>query len=837
MKTRIHRYSMASLAALVLLFSGVVAAQDRSESEDSIEVATIDVITVTAQKREQNLQEVPVSIQVMDGQAVEDNVILNTFDLAAYIPGVSIDDSIEIRTTTLKTRGIGTFTNSIGLQSSNLIAVDGEVLPRQSMANLGVYDLERVEVLRGPQGTLFGQNTSTGLIHYVTKRPDLYGPGGYLRLQASEYSGFDTRASINLPLNDSWAIRLNGQWATIDGYIKNTFPGADDIGDEERSGYRAQVLYDNQSDFNFLLRADYSEFDTNCCANTAVGEVNLDGNTALIFEDGVPRIGGSNALNPPPSFETFNAPAVAIGGSQFGSTENTGFSAELNYDIRGNLTLTYIGSYRDFELLNNTDGFNSNFPISRRQFGGNETVEVLQQEVRLSSYDNERVNWTAGLFYHKTEGQRSEVNDRCTGGAQAAGRVLIEDGELTGCVSRASAQALVDEYNSSGVVDRTLLVPDRRLDQGNFTTDFENTAVFGQLEFRLTDRLDFLLGARALREESSATFQSIRVALPAGATGLETFEEGLAFAQADPTLFRRFNDPESFSNSENDVIYKAVLGFNASDSTRLYFNYSTGYKGPSYFITSNTDPADADQFPTRPEESENLELGLRSVLFDGRLQVNATLFDMTINDYQVRATRVIDELTGEVFAGYVNAEEANSRGVEIDATYRPTDQLSLYASLAKFDADFEDFSNVPINCPGGTLESRCETIAGANRFDMSGLPFPNNSETQFYISTRYEWPIGAGDSVVFVRGDYRYEGDRTRSVNQIAQEAPESPAYGIADLYVGVSGERVSAQVFAKNVFDDVYSSRFAINTLGFGRAFYPRDYRRFVGASVRFDF
>ena len=835
MSTKAVRMRSLTLSViLAVLTTGVGNAQESGDQGLDLEE-----IIVIAQKREQSLQEVPISLEVLDGQLIEDSVIQNGFELIKYLPGFQIDDSPEIRTTTLKTRGIGTLTNSIGLQSSNLIVVDGEVLPRQSMANLSVNDLERVEALRGPQGTLFGQNTSTGMIHYVTKRPSLSEAGGHVRFQVSDYQGFDTRAALNLPLGDNWALRVNGLWSTIDGYIINTNPdaAAEDIGAEEQSGGRAQLLYDGGSGLSVLLRAEYAETETNCCARVAIGDINPDGIPVLLLDDGAAAIVGSNGLFPPPNFDTFNAPAASVNSSQFGSTENTGFSAEVNYALTDSIDLTYIGSYRDFQLLNSTGGPNSQLAISRSQWGGDETVDVLQQELRFSSYANERFSWTAGLFYHKTDGARSEVNDRCTGGGQATARPVVQDGVIIACASRASTEAVVAEFDTSGIVDTSLLVPDRRLDQGNFTTNFENTAVFAQVEFKLSDSFDFLLGGRAFREESDATFQSIRVALPPGSTGLETFEQGLAWAEADPTLFRRFNEVESFDDSVSDFIYKAVLGYNASDSVRLYLNYSTGYKGPSYFITGNTDPADADQFPTRPENSQNIELGFRNVFLDGKLLFNATLFDMTVEDYQIRAAREIDPLQGLFFAGYVNAEEARSKGVELDVHYRPTDQFSLYASLASFDATFEKFSNVPINCPGGILADRCEVIGGRNRFDSSGLPFANNSETQFRLSSTYEWPIAGGNANVYVRGDFRYEGDRTRSVAQIAQERPPSPDYSVTDLYIGAEGERLSAQIFVKNVFDDAYSTRFEVNSLGFGSAFYPRDYSRFVGASVRVDF
>ncbi|MEI8624811.1 TonB-dependent receptor plug domain-containing protein [Pseudoalteromonas sp. B137] len=195
------------------------AKQAKSNSDD------FEVILVSAQKRDQALKEVPSSIEVLSGDLIQEIGIDNGFDLVTYLPDFGIDDSSEIRTTTLKTRGIGTFTNSIGLQSSNLVVIDGEVLPRQSMLNLPISDVKRVEAMRGPQGTLFGQNTSTGLLHYVTKKPQLDDRvSGTVRAQVTEFDGTDFSGTVNVPLNENWAARFNAQYSDIDGWIKNTMP-------------------------------------------------------------------------------------------------------------------------------------------------------------------------------------------------------------------------------------------------------------------------------------------------------------------------------------------------------------------------------------------------------------------------------------------------------------------------------------------------------------------------------------------------------------------------------------------------------------------------------------
>ena len=492
--------------SLSLVAQSVLAQANEIETEK--EEDDVEVILVSAQKREQALKEVPVSMEVIQGNLLENYNIEDGFDLVRYLPGFGVDDSTEIRTTTLKTRGIGTFTNSIGLQSSNLVVIDGEVLPRQSMLNLAISDLERVEALRGPQGTLFGQNTSTGLLHYVSKKPNLNEFGGKARLELTEYNGVEVSGHVNVPLNENWAFRLNAQHKQVDGWIENTMPGAEDydIGEDDVFGLRGQLLYDNGEDLSVLFRAEHSERETNCCAFSRLGGINLDfGPRPIIHvrQDGSIEGTTYNRINPESFFEEAGNPVTARNPeANFGETNNSGASVEVNYDVNDELTLSYIGSYRDFELLNSSSFFTVNFPVERTAFGGNESVEVIQQEMRLSSFGNDKLDWIVGLFYHDTKGQRSEVRDGCIAGR----RGLIENGVLAGCYTGGSANAFLANYAETGVDDRSLLVPSRLLNGGDFSTRFTNYAIFGQLEYQITDQLDGTFGFRLLKEHVEASF-------------------------------------------------------------------------------------------------------------------------------------------------------------------------------------------------------------------------------------------------------------------------------------------------------------------------------------------
>ncbi|MDQ9090342.1 TonB-dependent receptor [Pseudoalteromonas haloplanktis] len=803
----------------------------------------LEVILVSAQKRDQALKDVPSSIQVLDDSLIEEVGIEDGFDLVTYLPGFGLDDSTEIRTTTLKTRGIGTFTNSIGLQSSNLVVIDGEVLPRQSMLNLPVSDVERVEAMRGPQGTLFGQNTSTGLLHYVTKKPEIGELTGKIRAGVSEFNGRDVSGTINLPIAEDWALRFNAQYSDIDGWIDNTMPGEEDnkVGAKTTKAGRAQLLYDAGEGLDVLFRLEYSETDNNCCSMSSLGGINVNfGPNPIIHvkDDGTIEGTTYNSINPSSTFEENGGPVTARNAeANYGSTENFGFSIAADYYLNDEITFSYNGSYRDFDLYNSSSFFTVNYPVERSAFGGNESVEVQQQEFRLSSFDNERFDWVVGLFYHDTKGQRSETRDGCIAG----NRGLIENGVLAGCYSGPSTNQFLANYNSTGIDDRSLLVPQRLLGGGEFTTNFENIAIFGQLDYQITERFDATFGFRYLHEKGEATFARTDLRTPQTGVGLESFDEVYQMAQTDPSLIIRETDPTKFSDSDSAFIYKAVLGYDFARSVRGYVNYSTGYKGASYFVTTNTDPAEADNFPTAPELSSNFEVGLRSGFFDNDLLFNITYFDMSVEDYQVRATRVIDEDNNIVFAGYVNAAEARSTGIEADVVMNITDELKWSVSYAYFDARYEDFDDTPINCPagdGGLLADRCTTDEnGRQSFNQTGLSFENNAEQQLLSTIKYDIPLGNTGWNSNVQGIWRYNGSHTQSINELAFGESANPSSSIWDLYFNVTKGPVHVNFYVKNLFDKTYTSRQRINQDGFGEGFYPRDWSRYVGASIQYTF
>jgi outer membrane receptor protein involved in Fe transport len=756
-----------------------------------------------------------------------------------YLPVFVIDDGEEIRTTSLKTRGLGNFANAIGLRSSNLIVVDGVVLPRQSMKNMSIWDVALVEALRGPQGTFFGQNASTGVIRYETKRPQIGEFMARVSVQATEYKGLETKAAVGLPLGEHWAARLNAQRSKVGWWIRNDFPGAEDIGAESGHGFHGQLLFDNDAHFSALLRMEFSERTSNCCA-VVVDDVFLDfGPTPVVrIEGGKVSASSYNKIAPEPSFKEFGE-LVASKNTEasFQYVENIGFSAELNYTLDNGMPLNYLASYRDFDVFSNAGSAPFKFPLERKIRAGNEIMGVVQQELSLSSLSDDVVNWVVGIFYHDTAARRSEVTDGCVAGAGASSHGVIEDGVLVACVTRDSALAFIDDYHTSASQERSLLQADRNLSSANFSSDFTNTALYGQFSYQITPKFDATLGFRALYEKGTAGFTSLWLRPPVDGTGLESFAEVKAMASVDESLIRRDLLSAKFADSNSDFIYKSVFGYDFSHGIYGYLNYSTGYKGASFHVTGNTNLNEVDYFPTRPERSKNIELGLKTALFANHVLFDISYFNMAVEDFQVQAQLLSPDLEAS-YGGYINAEEVRSKGVEADLIYKIADNFKLISSYALFDADYVSFSSTRLNCLGGRLEYRCGVKDGKPIFDQTGLPLPNNSEEQLKMAINFKHKLGRSGWNADVRSVWRYESEKTPNTSLLAQNASPNPAFDVLDLYLGLGNAKLRFNLFFKNLLNERFSTSKSVAADGARVAYtYSRDYQRYLGGSASYYF
>ncbi|MGB6150916.1 MAG: TonB-dependent receptor, partial [Pricia sp.] len=443
----------ASISLLCCLSPTVSLAQANGTS--------VDEIIVTAQKREQTLQEVPLAVSVLSADALDDAFITDLEDLAELVPSLTVTQGNSDRNSALRIRGIGTQVFSVSVEPSVSTVIDGVVLTRPGSAFTDLVDIERVEVLRGPQGTLFGKNASAGVLNVVTKDPSSVFEG-FAEVQVAEDNEYLARGSLSGPIASNLAYRASAFIKGRDGYIENI--AGDDVNGSDSFGGRAKVLWEPSDVFSLQLIGDYTESDANCCQ----WQIRSTNNAGFRSEL-APIVPG-----PENDQVDVNAPL-------FNDSEHWGVSAEMNWDL-GKATLTSISAFRDWSNRGNQDidSVSETDPLPGRiRFNVNDGVsatETITQELRLASNGENTLNYVVGLFYYDTD-----ITRRL-------------DRELDICLAPGTGGA------GCGFVFTQ---------SGFFTTSVDNTnyAAFGQLDWNLTDKLGLIFGARYLKDELGFTLQ------------------------------------------------------------------------------------------------------------------------------------------------------------------------------------------------------------------------------------------------------------------------------------------------------------------------------------------
>lgn len=691
-------------------------------------------IVVTAQKREQSLQEVPVSVAVISAEALLNNRISSVEELQVLSPSLSFTNSANTRGQGLQIRGIGTLSFSDGVEPSVSTVIDGVVIGRQAQSVFDFIDIERIEVLRGPQGTLFGKNASAGAINIVTSRPSLTKTEVVASASYATLNELKLRGSASVPLVDGvLGARLTGYTVKRDGPINNVFNG-EDYNNQDQWGLRGKLLFEPSDSFSLLVIGDYAKIDRDCCVSTA-RTVLLPSRRALLGPQIVP--GPENRQ-------------INIDAPFFFRQESYGGSAEANIKL-GNHTLTSITAYREFKLDDNNDG--DNLPINNLNLNSAVQKQTqFTQEIRLTSPAGNRFEYVlGGFFFNQTVGTTTQVAG--TFGAVPAGSFL------------------------GSQVERSV--------------DTRNRALFADATFRVADTVRLIGGARYVHEEITGRF--VRFTLP-GAVGASPIS-------GPPIVVPRLE------SSDDDLSYRFGAQFDVNDDVMAYATFSRGYKGAALNMLNNLNAAtvNSGQAVLDPETAKNFELGLRSTWLDRRLLLNVTLFNTDFTNFQAQT------FNPQLLAFALdNAGKLRTRGVELEALYKPMQGLNLSANLAYTDAKIRDFK---FNCyPGQTAAQGCVDIDGSGPAtalgqDLAGKPIANAPEWAFNLSGSYETPLGFVAMNGFVNATYSYRSSVNFGFNQDPNTVQNG--YGLFNASIGVAtaDDRIRVSVFAKNLFDTNFAT------------------------------
>ena len=798
-----------------LAFTGAAMAQELDVEGEGMR---LDTVTVTATKRAQTLQDIPIAVSVVDDVEIERAEIQDAFDLQSVVPSLTVTQTTTSANAGFAIRGFGGVVTNPGIEPSVAVFIDGVFRARPASQISDLIAVERVEVLRGPQSSIFGKNASVGAVSILTKEPE-FERGGFASATYGNYNTFRVSGDVTGPITDKLAYRLGASFNRRDGFADNLATGGE-FNDRDRWSIQGQLLYKPTEDFSARLIADYDQIDETCCFTP-----NLIAGPVTTF--GLPAIGAEVLLEQPFAFQDFNdlEPVNEI--------ENAGASLHVTKAFANFADLTSITSYRFNDALQIVDGDGSSTDNS---ISYNElNTDTFTQEIRLTSNTPDaQFDWLLGGFFFHEE---LDFPGSFTFGEDGRAFIDVLSGGALGGIEAALGLPVGETFFQAG--------------QGTFEErgqDNTTWSFFANLDWHITDRLTATGGVSYINDEKEAfltqvntdVFSSLDLVelgfgLALGGLGVDATDPAAvaAFAAANPETFAALQagavDPATNSllslqglqlfppflnfpnavedgrTSDEDVTYSLRLSYDATDWLNVYGSYATGFKASAINLSNAGRPTMEDFIPgspvtnpppspirdaglavpnltngTRfagPEETEVFEIGAKIRL--PNLFVGVALFDQTTEGFQTNT------FNGLAFV-LANAGSQTTRGVELDAQWAATEDLTLSFFGAFYDAEFDDFANSPFG-------------------DLTGERPAGIPEVSTNLSANYDFVLLGVDG--FVRADWQHSSPAAYSDDPAVQSLigfeRQSDLVNLSSGLTFDSGTQLT--VWGRNIFDEQF--------------------------------
>ncbi|MHA4836116.1 TonB-dependent receptor [Sphingopyxis sp. MSC1_008] len=750
----------------VYAFAQDAAPADAGTTADDTDYGN-DII-VTASKRSQTLQDTPVAVSVTSAAQLEEAQIRDLIDLQSSVPSLRVSQLQSSANTNFIIRGFGNGANNAGIEPSVGVFIDG-VYRSRSAAQIGdLPNVERIEVLRGPQSTLFGKNASAGVISIVTQKPQ-FEFGGSAEVTYGNYDAITVKGDVTGPISDTIAFSIGGSYNRRDGYAQDLKLDTD-VNDRNRWGVRGQLLFEPTDALSIRLIGDYDKIDENCCiaGNVIAG----------------PTVAITNALAGGPSVDANNPFSYDVYNNFLSSNKikNYGGSAQIDYDL-GNMALTSITAYRQVRADTNQDS-----DFSAADLIGEKSdyvdIDTFTQEVRLTSDFDGPLNFLIGGYYFNEKvDQQSAIKFgtqfRPYGDAlirAASGNALnvgLLEGTL-GALEGAPTKYLGTFFRAGNGLDE------------DYQMKNEAFSIFGTVDFEVTDRLTLTLGGNYTKDRkrfstnvvSSDVFSGVNL----DAAAYTPFRQALligqgvpaptaAFLAANPTMtlpdgrsanplagLKAFqflppflnvpNAVESGKTNDGDFSYSVRAAYELTDTVNVYATYATGFKASSINLSRDSRPTAADLpaiisgglgLPNlvsgsrfaNPEESTVYEFGLKGQW--DVAAVNVAVFKQSIKGFQSNV------FTGTGFA-LANAGKQSTFGIEFDGSVRPVAGLNLTLAATYLDAKYDSFINSAFGDISGSTPAGIPELS----LSMGGTythEFAGGTKAIAHVDYAYESPV------------------------------------------------------------------------------------------------
>ena len=800
---------LASVASFAMIAAPALA-QDAPAADDAP-----SEIVVTAQKRTERLQDVPVAVSVISGDAIANRGGVNIESAQYLVPTLNFRKSGAAINQSLYLRGVGTSTFSIAGEPSVSTVVDGVVYSRAGEAFSDLVDIERIEVLRGPQGTLFGKNASAGVVNIVTKQPTQNFEGSLDASYAdrNEYRG---RAVLNLPLGDDAAMRVTGFYGKYDGNIFNAAANVNRyVNGYERYGIRAAFVGDVLPNLKVTVIGDWRRSNDDCCAEvigTAPGAVNVTATVAGVANTLIASIPAATVQSALAGAPFLGDKSRVIRQNLITQSRQTSYGTSVQLDLdAGNKTITSITAFRRFDEREVRDGDfldQSYAYINQLHDDGPQTGTTFSQELRIASNGRNFIDYVAGAFYSAAKTDRTFTrNDIVCNPPNPTTLPVTPFATLTPC---SAAGAPVSTFPSG---------------TATFGSTFKNLAFFGQATINVADSFRLIGGLRYTADQLDV-FHSRRTTLAGpginpnfdagvynnGATVTNPVTGAVSFV-AGPSNGVPFRAKTSNTNWSG----KAGAQFDISRDNTIYATYARGYKGPAFNVFFNLTTAGAA--PIAPETSDAFEVGLKNTFFNGKLVLNLAAYYAKYKNFQANNPDVV---AGVVVTRFTNAGDISTRGAEADFVFRPIRDLSLSGGLAYTDAKVDSF-RLP---------------AGGNAADRVPDGTPLAYAPKFKGSLAADYRIrtgGAVDIQLGTQGSFQSSQLSLFVGNAAQRDAGRIKAYGLVDVSAGIvsADDRYRLTVQVKNLFDQSFASAITNGGPGGGyRYLIPREADRYWGVT-----
>ena len=807
--------SHAVVMALASLTIALPAwAQQAQQTTEETEQRSLGSITVTAQKREEAMQDVPIAITAISEQLLQDTGVRDIKDLQVLVPGLTVTSTQSEAITTARIRGIGTVGDNVGLESSVGIVIDGVYRPRNSVGFGDLGQLERIEVLKGPQGTVFGKNTSAGVINVITRRPS-YQQSAEAEFTASNYNGLGIAGSFNSGLGENAAFNVYAAKRKRDGWMdvrtNNDRRFDRDDYDQNFQTVRGKFLFEPTDTLDIMISGDYTSREENCCTavQTTVGA------TAAILNA---LVGGKAVAAP--GDDPFDRVAYSNRPTEQ-DIKDKGIALEIEWDSNwfGGATLTSITGSRDWQAINGLDYDFSTADILYRNPQEDESFtgfKTFSQEFRIAGA-SEKLDWMFGAFYSDEDLKRTETYRI---GSQYEPYLSIALLSIINPALGTSPTAPLFLSQASGRPFGSVFAGLGALDY--YDQNAKSTALFTNNTWHATDALDVTFGLRYTREEKTL---ASNYSNPNGGAGCGAMlanqsrvvgalmSRGLSQAQAIaatpnvigyaclPWANPLHNAPTRDTNqSREEKEWSGTLkaAYRWNENVMTYGSFARGHKGGGFNLdrvqsSNGLSSGGAGITPVLDtsfgaEFVDSYELGAKTTWMDGNLLLNATLFRQEYEDFQ------LNSFLGTSFV-VRSIPEVISQGIDAEMMWQPQaiKGLMLQGGLMYADTQYGD------GIPGGDFVAPTGALYKLQGAQMSFAPKWSGS-----ASATYEWDLGSNLQARFNIGA-KYVSEYNTGSDLDPEKMQSAYTVANARFGIGARNERWMVEIWSTNLTDENY--------------------------------